>query len=431
MLTGQRKLGQLIIYGPCQLGLEPVTDKQARGGTGGRIDHLQRVIGVENHGVSTVEAEGDAVALSFALAAHLDGSESGGLDLDVELLCRRDEHMTAVGLTPEDGREQPDHRRAPDRAALMVPGPVASDAHARISATFRIPAVDRRQATLVDQPLQLGKGHSLKIDRRTALGHGVSLGLLRGATQGRSTPMTADRTAIVTGAGKRIGASIAAALLADGWTVLAHVHHEADGVPEGAARVVADLAEADCAERIFAAADNLPPARLLVNNAARFAWDGFGDFSPQEFDAHMAVNARAPALLIDRFAVAHQGGDALIVNLLDSKLSAPNPDFLSYTLSKAALAALTELAARALASRSIRVNGIAPGLMLRSSGQSEENFETMHLDNPLRRGVDAEDAIAALRYLVGASAVTGEVITIDSGQRFLGLARDVQFLGPQ
>ena len=243
--------------------------------------------------------------------------------------------------------------------------------------------------------------------------------------------MTQERTAIVTGAGKRVGAAIAAALVADGWSVLAHVHHPGDDVPAGAAKVAADLAEPDSAKAIFAAANVLPPVRLLVNNAARFAWDGFGEFSADEFDAHCAVNVRAPALLIDRFAAAHGGGDALVVNLLDSKLSAPNPDYLSYTLSKYALAALTELAARALAPRGIRVNGIAPALMLRSSGQSEENFEAMHADNPLRRGVEADDVIAALRYLVDATAVTGQVITIDSGQRFLGLERDVQFLGPR
>ena len=239
------------------------------------------------------------------------------------------------------------------------------------------------------------------------------------------------RTAIVTGAGKRVGAAIAAALLADGWTVLAHVHHEADEVPDGATKVVADLADPDCAERIFAAATELPPVRLLINNAARFSWDGFGEFSSLQFDAHMAVNVRAAALLIDQLAARHSDGDALVVNLLDSKLFAPNPDYLSYTLSKAALAALTELAARALAPRSIRVNGIAPGLMLRSSGQSEENFKAMHSNNPLRRGVEPDDIVAAIRYLVGATAVTGEVITIDSGQRFLGLGRDVQFLGPR
>jgi len=241
--------------------------------------------------------------------------------------------------------------------------------------------------------------------------------------------MTAERTAIVTGAGKRVGAEIAAALVGDGWAVVAHVHHSEDGVPEGATKIVADLAQADCAERVFAVAANLPPVRLLVNNAARFAWDGFGEFSAAEFDAHMAVNVRAAALMIDQLAAGHDGGDALVVNLLDSKLSAPNPDYLSYTLSKAALAALTELAARALASRPIRVNGIAPGLMLRSSGQSEENFKAMHANNPLRRGVEPDDIVGAIRYLVGATAVTGQVITIDSGQRFMALDRDVQFLG--
>ncbi len=237
-----------------------------------------------------------------------------------------------------------------------------------------------------------------------------------------------DRTAIVTGAGKRVGAAIAEALAADGWTMLAHAHHEADAVPAGAVRVVADLADLACARVIFDAARQLPPVRLLVNNAARFAWDGFGEFSGTEFDAHMVVNARAPALLIEELARRHAGGDALVVNLLDSKLSAPNPDYLSYTLSKYALAGLTELAARALAPRQIRVNGVAPGLMLRSSGQTEENFNGMHNRNPLGRGVQPEDVIGAVRYLVDAAAVTGQVITIDSGHRFMGLERDVQFL---
>lgn len=242
--------------------------------------------------------------------------------------------------------------------------------------------------------------------------------------------MTKPRTAIVTGAGKRVGAAIAKALLDDGWTVLAHVHRAGDAVPGGAVGIAADLADPECAERIFAATLGLPPVRLLVNNAARFAWDAFGEFSAGEFAAHMAINVQAPALLIDRFARAQgQVEDALVVNLLDSKLASPNPDFLSYTLSKHALAALTDLAARALAQRRIRVNGIAPALMLRSSGQSEENFEAMHANNPFRRGVNPEDVVGALRYLIAATAVTGQIITIDSGQRFLALERDVQFLG--
>ena len=84
-------------------------------------------------------------------------------------------------------------------------------------------------------------------------------------------------------------------------------------------------------------------------------------------------------------------------------------------MSKQALAGLTELAARALAPRGIRVNGIAPGLMLRSSGQSEENFAAMHANNPLRRGVEAADVIGAIRYLVDARCVTGEILVIDCG----------------
>ena len=238
----------------------------------------------------------------------------------------------------------------------------------------------------------------------------------------------ADRTAIVTGAGKRVGAEIARALLNDGWAVIAHVRRHEDNVPEGAAKVVADLAQPDCAEQILGAAEDFPPVRLLVNNAARFAWDGFGEFRSDEFDAHMAVNVRAPLLLTEALAVRHDGGEALIVNLLDSKLSAPNPDFLSYTLSKHALGSLTELSARALASRGIRVNAIAPALMLRSNGQSEENYRAMHANTPLGRGVDPHDVIGALHYLIAATAVTGQVITIDCGQRFMGLARDVQFM---
>ena len=243
--------------------------------------------------------------------------------------------------------------------------------------------------------------------------------------------MTGPRTAIVTGAGKRVGAELAAGLLADGWTVVAHLHDEADQVPHGAARVVADLADGGCADTIFAAADGLPPVRLLVNNAARFVEDGFGRFDPQEFDAHMAVNVRAPVALAERLARCHAGGEALVVNVLDSKIAAPNPDFLSYTLSKQALAGATELAARALAPQGIRVNGIAPALMLRSPGQSEENFKAMHRANPLRRGVEPADVLTALRYFIDSPAVTGQCLVIDGGQRFLRLDRDVQFLGNQ
>ena len=239
-----------------------------------------------------------------------------------------------------------------------------------------------------------------------------------------------SRTAIVTGAAKRVGRIIAETLLADGWTVIAHVHSEADEVPEGAVRVAADLADPDCAAPIFAAAEGRPLIRLLVNNAARFAPDCLGRFDAAELDAHMAVNLRAPVLLTEALAARHGDGDALIVNLLDAKLAAPNPDFLSYTLSKQALAGFTEIAARALAGQGIRVCGIAPALMLRSPGQDADNYKSMHEFNPLGRGVEAGHVAAAIRYLVDTPTTTGEVLTIDGGQRFWGLSRDVQFLSP-
>jgi NAD(P)-dependent dehydrogenase (short-subunit alcohol dehydrogenase family) len=234
------------------------------------------------------------------------------------------------------------------------------------------------------------------------------------------------RIAVVTGAGKRVGRTIAEALLAEGWSVVAHVHGNADDVPSGAIKVAIDLARQDCAERIMAACPT--PPELLVNNAARFAVDDLLNFSPTEFASHMAVNVQAPALLTAAFARADGKGDRLVVNILDAKLAAPNPDFLSYTLSKAALAALTELSARALAGQGIRVNGIAPALMLHSEGQSAENFHKAHRLNPLRRGVEPADVVAAIRFLLDSGVVTGEVLTLDGGQRFLALPRDVQFL---
>ncbi|HET9811210.1 MAG TPA: SDR family oxidoreductase [Sphingomicrobium sp.] len=240
--------------------------------------------------------------------------------------------------------------------------------------------------------------------------------------------MTDPGTAIVTGAGKRVGARLAAALVERGWSVVAHVRTATDAVPDGCIKAIADLADPGCAEALFAAADSLAPVRLLVNNAARFVWDGFEDFDPAELDFHMHVNVRAPVLLIRELARRHQGGDALVVNMLDSKLSAPNPDFLSYTLSKQALLGVTELAARAFASKGVRVNAISPALMLRSAGQSEANFRAMHARNPLGRRVGPDDVIAALDYLIASEAVTGEVLTIDAGLRFEAPERDVQFL---
>ena len=236
-----------------------------------------------------------------------------------------------------------------------------------------------------------------------------------------------QRTAIVTGGGKRVGAGIVAALIADGWRVAAHVHHDSDTVPQGAQKVLADLADADCGETIFAAVGG--PVALLVNNAARFVHDGFGAASASEFDSHMAVNARAPMLLIDALARRHAAGqNALVVNILDAKLAAPNPDYLSYTMSKYAAAGLTELAARALAGQGIRVNAVAPALMLPSGAQDDAGFDRVHALNPLGRGVAVDDVVGAIRFLIDQRAITGQTLVIDGGQRFMALPRDVQFV---
>lgn len=251
--------------------------------------------------------------------------------------------------------------------------------------------------------------------------------------------MTAEfqgpRTAIVTGGAKRIGAALSRALAEDGWHVLIHCHESQEEARALAAElgqasvVAADLAQPDAAATIMAALDGLPPPRLLVNNASRFVYDAADDFSVDLWDMHQAVNLRAPALLAQAFAVkAGQGG--LIVNLLDAKLAQPNPDFFSYTVSKIGLAGLTELLARAYAARGIRVCGIAPSVTLVSGPQSRANFDQVHAMNALGRGVDVAEIVAALRFIVATPTYTGQTITLDGGQRFLGLPRDVQFLEP-
>jgi NAD(P)-dependent dehydrogenase (short-subunit alcohol dehydrogenase family) len=241
------------------------------------------------------------------------------------------------------------------------------------------------------------------------------------------------RTAIVTGGGRRIGAAIVRALAADGWAVLIHCHHSGDEARAlageiGNARVVeADMAAADAGDTVIAALDGMPPPALLVNNASRFAYDAMDDFTAEQWDAHFAVNLRGPALLTQAFAGAVSGA-GLVVNLLDAKLAQPNPDFFTYTVSKFGLAGLTELSARALAGRKIRVCGIAPSVTLVSGRQTRDNFEQVHAMNALERGVHVDQITAALRFIVATPTLTGQTITIDGGQRFLSLPRDVQFM---
>ena len=244
------------------------------------------------------------------------------------------------------------------------------------------------------------------------------------------------RTAIVTGGARRIGAELVRALAADGWHVLIHFNRSesearALAAEVGNASIVkAELAESDSAERIVAALSGLPPARLLVNNASRFVLDSATDFSVEGWDLHLDANLRAPALLSQAFAARLGEGQGLIVNLLDAKLASLNPDFFSYTISKIGLAGLTELTARAFAPR-IRVCGIAPSVTLVSGPQSRDNFDEVHDLNALKRGVDVAEIVGALRFIIATPTLTGQTITLDGGQRFLSLPRDVQFLETQ
>lgn len=244
-------------------------------------------------------------------------------------------------------------------------------------------------------------------------------------------------TALVTGGARRIGRAFVAALAADGWRVVIHCNRsraEADALATEIAGTAAhapvvltgDLGDWDAPKALLAEVPG--PVTLLVNNASAFDYDALADFDAARWQMHMDVNCRAPALLSRAFAAAlPEGSGGLIVNILDSKLNALNPDFFSYTLSKIGLAGVTELTARALAPR-IRVNGIAPAVTLVSGPQSRENFEAAHVMNPLGRGVDVAHLVSALRYLIATPSVTGQILTLDSGQRFLGLPRDVAFM---
>lgn len=248
-----------------------------------------------------------------------------------------------------------------------------------------------------------------------------------------SFELSFPRTAIVTGGARRIGAALVNALADDGWHVLIHCNAsraEADALAErwpNARVAVSDLAASDPCGPFRTALAEMPPPGLLVNNASRFVHDDFDDFTVEGWATHFDSNLRAPALLSRMFAeLAVDGG--VIVNLLDAKLLAPNADFFTYTLSKIGLAGLTELSARKLAGKGIRVCGIAPSVTLVSGPQSRENFEAVHAMTALGRGVEVSDIVRALRFIIASPRLTGETIHIDAGQRFLRLPRDVQFM---
>lgn len=258
------------------------------------------------------------------------------------------------------------------------------------------------------------------------------------------TPGAGRPAALVTGAARRLGRALAEALASDGFLVLVHYNDSRREALEfvedlasrghAALAVQADLSDVARAERLVPQCAELARAQgstgltLLVNNASVFALDTLDDFSAESWERHAAVNLRAPALLARAFARAlPQPAQGLIVNLLDNKVFAPNPDFFSYTLSKLGLLGLTRVLAQALAPR-VRVCGIAPGVTLPSDVQTAQGFERAQRLNPLERGARPDDIVAALRYLVATACVTGEVLTLDGGQNLAPAGRDVLFL---
>ncbi|HEV7813978.1 MAG TPA: SDR family oxidoreductase [Janthinobacterium sp.] len=245
--------------------------------------------------------------------------------------------------------------------------------------------------------------------------------------------------ALVTGAAQRIGRCIALALARDGWDIAVHYRGSESAALETAEAVRAlgrravalqcDLADAAAVKLLLArAGEALGPVTCLVNNASLFDYDSAADFSAARLDAHMRVNLTAPLLLAQALhAATAEGRQAVVINLLDQKLYNLNPDFLSYTLSKAALHTATTLLAQALAP-TVRVVGIAPGLTLVSGEQSESGFGKAHQATPLGRSSTPEDVADSVCYVARARALTGTTLLVDGGQHLLPLARDVMFL---
>ncbi|MCO4891180.1 SDR family oxidoreductase [Cupriavidus sp. WGtm5] len=256
--------------------------------------------------------------------------------------------------------------------------------------------------------------------------------------------------ALVTGGARRLGRAIALELAAQGWDVAVHCHRSVDeaealatqirALGRRAAVLRADLADEAATSRLVAdctAALGVPTC--LVNNASLFQYDVATSFSYASLDTHMRTNVAAPLLLARELhkALAAAAGPegagkaaeprGVVINLLDQKLDNLNPDFLSYTLSKAALQTATVQLAQALAPR-LRVVGVAPGITLVSGEQSEQSFRRAHRVTPLGQSSTPEDIAQAVAYLAQARAVTGTTLYVDGGQHLMPLARDVMFL---
>ena len=248
-----------------------------------------------------------------------------------------------------------------------------------------------------------------------------------------------SKIALVTGAAKRLGREIALGLAADGWDIVVHylssetqalaTVEDIHKLGRRAIALACDLSdENDVRGLLPQAIAALGPVSCVVNSASLFDYDDASTFTSAGLNAHMHPNVVAPVLLAQALYEATPAqGKAVVINLLDQKLFNPNPDYLSYTLSKAALHSATVLLAQALAPR-LRVVGLAPGLTLVSGEQTHEGFAKAHRQTPLGQSSTPGDIAAAACYLASAAAVTGTVLVVDGGQHLMPLPRDVMFL---
>ncbi|MEE8332362.1 MAG: SDR family oxidoreductase [Alphaproteobacteria bacterium] len=247
---------------------------------------------------------------------------------------------------------------------------------------------------------------------------------------------------LVTGAARRIGRAIALDFAEAGWGVAVHYdtsEAEARAVTEeaiatGARAVVlkCDLADEAAVDALIGrAADALGPLNCLVNNAARFDYDSADSVTRESWDAHMEANLRAPFVLTQNFAAAlPEAATGNVINLLDQRVWNLTPHFISYTLSKAGLWTLTRTLALALAPR-IRVNAIGPGPTLPSARQTEAQFQHQAESTPLGRAATPEEICAAIRFILAAPTMTGQMIGLDGGQHLGWASAGPADIGPE
>ena len=248
------------------------------------------------------------------------------------------------------------------------------------------------------------------------------------------------RVALVTGAGKRLGRHIALTLAQQGWDVAVHCRAsrtEAEATADeirslGRQAVVlsADLSDEAAARALpVLAVAELGQLDAVVNSASTFEYDTAATFNYAMLERHLRANT-APAIVLAQCLaehVAQRGVQGAVVNLLDQKLWNPNPDFLSYTLSKAALESATTLLALALAPQ-VRVVGVAPGLTLTSDWLQGEAFEQAHALSPLGRSSTPEDVAATVAFALSNRSMTGTTLLVDGGQHLQRFERDFSMM---